>query len=404
MFYDGVKNVFNQIVNRRNALSQNIVESNRLDYEQMRAIYNTGLGSKIIRLKSGYSLNDTLQFEGEADESTYNAKLAKSVKLASKYMLGFGRGIIVIHKRGDNLAEPLTKGTDIDDCKISVFSGDMITPGVVSLDLNNERYMQPTYYMVRGQSIHHTRVIDFSYIKPTEIDLPEYQYGGISEFELIYNQIINDGIVERSSASIIEKNANWVYKIVGFKEALRAKQDDAVIQYFSQVEDMRSMYGAVLIDAEDSAENIAQTLTNLSEVDQISLRRLSMVTGIPLSILVGENVKGLNSSGSSERATFQDMIEGLQSDYLIDQINQLLRIFGMDPAKFKDNQGETALDRIDYDTKATEIAFKLWQMGEDGAKYLNDKGVTQKDDWDEFWKEAEEDLTGELENETNQIL
>jgi hypothetical protein len=152
---------------------------------------------------------------------------------------------------------------------------------------------------------------------------------------------------------------------------------------------MRNMYGAVLLDADDSAENIAQTLTNLADVDQISLRRVAMVTGIPLSVLVGENVKGLNSSGDNERAVFQDTIENLQTDFIHDPLNQLMFKLGFSPVKFKENQGETALARIQYDKIAVDIAVQLTAIGEDGAKYLADKGVIKPDTWGDYFTEPQ---------------
>ena len=112
-----------------------------------------------------------------------------------------------------------------------------------------------------------------------------------------------------------------------------------------------------------------------------------MVTGIPLSVLVGENVKGLNSSGDNERAVFQDTIENLQTDFIYDPVNLLLGKLGFDQVRFKENQGDTALSRIQYDKIAVDIAVQLTAIGEDGAKYLADKGVIKPDNWDSFFGE-----------------
>jgi len=47
-FEDGVKSLISGLMNRRDAISTN-------------AFYRTGIGSKIIRLKAGYALKDTMQ-------------------------------------------------------------------------------------------------------------------------------------------------------------------------------------------------------------------------------------------------------------------------------------------------------------------------------------------------------
>ena len=379
-FTDGLANIVNQLANRRSAVAVNRIVSTKLDWPQMRAIYRSGLGSKIVRIKAGYALNDTLQFKDLRDEKLYKAKLERAVKKAAKQMIGFGRGIILINERGANHSKPASS-FDLARVKLDVFSGDMVSVTGVSTDLDDPRYQKPKHYVVRGKSFHYTRVIDFTYFLPVEEDLPNYQYGGVSEFELIHAQMINDGIVERASGSIVEKNSTLFHKIAGFKDRIACGDDDALIQYYSKLADLRSIYGDGIIDAEDDVVSVAQALTNLADVDQITLRRLAMVTSIPLPILVGESVTGLNSTGAQERQSFQDMTETLQYDYLLDPITQLCAVYGIDDVCFKDNQGGTANERLDYETKVIANAKALDELGEDYRGYLKDHDIIKDDPW-----------------------
>lgn len=384
-FTDGIINVSNEIVNNRNALNNNVISNNKLGNEQMVACYKSGVGSKIVRTKAGKVLNDTLQFSTTEDETFFNLRLAKHVKDAAKFMLAFGRGIIVLHKKGDSLSQPLGE-FDPDTVKIQTFSGDMVTAQGADINLESDRYMKPRAYQVRGSTIHPSRVIDFTYVKPVELDAAQYQYGGISEFELIYDQILADAIVSRASANILEKSSSIFYKVKGFKDAMRAKEDSLIVRYFSRVEDLRSIMGATIVDEEDSVEQLTQALSNLVETDQITLRRLSMVTGIPLPILVGENVKGLNSSGDTEQQTWLETLGNLQSDYLLEPINELGGKFKMGTIEFKENQGETVATKMAYEKLVLENAKMLDELGEDFGEYLKDKGITSGDDWSEFFK------------------
>lgn len=390
-FLDGLKNVFNSIINQRSGLNTNIVQSCAIGDEQLNAVYKTGLGNKIIRLKAGHALNDNLQFESKADLSLYNSKLDAHIKMAAKWMLAFGRGVIVIIEKDADLRRPLPKQIDPSATTLRVFSGDMVYPGNVSLDLLNERYQKPLEYNINGHPIHWTRVVDFTYAQPVERDLATYKYGGISEFELIYSQIINDAIVERAASTIIDRNSSFIYKIKGFKDLMRQKKDAEVIEYFSRVESSRSIMGATVLDSDDEADTVSQTLADLDKVDQITLRRLSMVTGIPLALLVGENVKGLNSTGDNERQAFQDMIEALQADYLAVPIRRLCRVFGIDNVKWKENQGETPSIRLDYETKVIANASALRDMGENYISYLREHGLQKPDEWEMF--EIDEELS-----------
>lgn len=399
-FTDGIINIVNQLANKRAATSTNVIVANKIDYSQLRAIYRTGLGSKIVRIKTGYALNDTLQFACEKDAEIYHKRLERAVKKAAKFMLGFGRGIILINERGADLKKPAACPLDLAKVKLDVFSGDMVTPGDVSIDLGDPRYQKPKYYSVRGKQFHWTRVIDFTYYLPTEQDLPTYDYGGISEFEMIHTQLINDGIVERASGTILEKNSTLFHKVKGFKEAVRCGDDDALIAYYAKVAELRSIYGDGLIDADDDVISVAQALTNLDSVDTITIRRLALVTSIPVPMLVGESVQGLNSTGAQERQSFQDMIEGLQFDYLIDPIADLCGKFGIEGVEFKDNQGGTATERVEFETKVIDNAIKLDSMGEDGRQYLIDHAVIKDDPWKKLFEPpAEEpsaipDMTG----------
>lgn len=388
-FKDGIVNIVNSLANRRNAISSNVVVSTRIDDSQLRAIFKTGLGAKIISIKTGYALNDTLQFKAPNDETLYRKRLQRAVKKASKFMMGFGRGIILLNERGADLSQTFTGKLDISKVKLDVFSGDMVTPMDVSIDLSDDRYQKPRSYSVRGKSFHWTRVVDFTYYMPTELDLPTYRYGGVSEFEMIHAQLINDGIVERASGTILEKNSTLVHKVKGFADAVRCGEDQYLIDYYSRVAELRGIYGDAVIDSEDDMVTVAQALSNLDSVDSITIRRLALVTSIPVPILVGESVQGLNSTGSQERQSFQDMIENLQFDYMLDPICELCGHFGIEEVEFKENQGGTAIERLDFETKAIDNAAKLDAMGEDGRAYLIEHDVLKEDSWADLFKPTE---------------
>jgi hypothetical protein len=309
-------------------------------------------------------------------------------------MLVYGRSIIVLHHVGDKLDQPLGNVRP-DKLLFSVFGGDDTFAGSVDMDLQSERYMMPTMYQVAGQLIHWSRVIDFVYRKPPSRELPSYNYGGISEFETICDQLTADNILQRATPRIVDKASTMFYKVVGFRDKMALKQDQAVINYFSQLETLRGIYGAGLIDADDSVEVVSQSISGLKDIDNLGLRRLAMVIGIPLNTLTGESVGGLNSSGTQERATLQDTIETIQSEYLHAPISRLFELCGMGGAEFKENQGESANERAKYDQLIIDNAVKLASLGEDHQAYLVDHGVIAADDLSDGDEPTDEDLDDE---------
>ena len=376
-FIDGIKDLVNGLKNTRNPINNTTVTAQRIGDVEIRAIMRTGLGSKILRLKAGYALDDTIQFESESDDEMYQAKLAKRVKEAARLSVAFGRSIIVILEHNGDLSQPLTKAVDPDSTLLHVFGGDMVSITSVSVDLRDPRYQKPTIYHVRASAIHYSRVIDFKYIGVSELDAPQYKYGGVSEFELIRPQIIADEIVQRAVPTILEKASSFFYKITGFSDNMRNGNTKEMVEYFTQLEDLRGIYGAGVIDANDDVTVVAQSLTNLSDADSITLRRLAMVTGLSYMDLVGEGPGGLNANGEAESNVTQKMIETLQSEYLLDPINELMAKFGKAPIKFKENQGQTPAQRMNLETKAIDNAVKMLTLGEDYVAYLQGHGLVQ---------------------------
>lgn len=397
-FTDGVYNITNDIANTMSALQTNVQVHEPITYDVMDTLYKTGIGNKIIRLKTGYALNNTLLFDNEEDEEIYNEKISKKIKTAIKWMMVFGRGIIVLHNSGDNLSRQ-RNSFDPKKCKISVFSGDMISVADISFDIQDDRYLQPQVYIVRGVQIHHSRVIDFRYVQPVELQLPTYRYGGISEFELIRDQLIADGIIARASTTMLEKSASIFYKVDGFRAAIKNKQDTHIINYFTILERMRTLYGSGIIDKEDDIEPITQALQNLKETDEIALRRVAMVTGISLIDLVGETPGGLGETGAGELRATRDMVSALQSDYIVDPLNELMLKLGMSQVWFNEAQGQTPEQLVKYESMVIDNAIKLESIGEDGIKYLKNKGIVQEDDANDFFGEM---INGEKEPKNNQ--
>lgn len=407
-FADGIKSLTNNLINQRQASSNNILTSTAMSDDEMLAVYKSGIGSKIYRLKSGHALNNTIQFQTTEDEKFYNKKMAKAFKKATKYCMGFGRGLIVIIEPGVDLSTPMTGKFDRDRVRVEVFSGDMARPMRVELDLIEPRYNKPLSYSVNGETIHWTRTIDVTYYETTERDLPNYYYGGISEAELIRDQLVNDAIVQRAAPQILEKNSTLFYQLDGFRDLVQAKKEDDVLSYFGVLENARSIYGAGILDGKDKVQAIDQTLSNLSEVDNITLRRLAMVTGIPLPYLIGENVQGLNSSGENERLALQDTINNFQSDYLLDPLNLFVAFFGIGIVKFKENQGTTALDKATIEGVVITNSKLLTEQGYDkeSQAYLIENGIIKEPDAIDklFPEEMDKDDLDDLDDEKDEEL
>ncbi|MGE4267165.1 MAG: phage portal protein [Deferribacterales bacterium] len=378
---DSIQSMFNSLLNRRNPLLTNRPKHIKLDDTVLNSLYLSGLGQAILDHKVGGALKNTLNFAEKSDEIIYDKKLKEAVKEACRYQIAFGRGVICIVEHDKSISSPISGKIDLKRTSFRVFSGQDVSVSSYGMDITDERFYKPKMYMVYGNQFHHSRVIDFAYKKPVFQDLPQYNFGGVSEFEIIYEQLINDGIVQRSSATMVEKGARTYYKVKGFKSLLASKQDAALLQYFSAVEDYASVSTATIIDAEDEITPISLKLQHLKEIAEDSLRRVAAVTRIPVSRLVGENVKGLNSTGDNEDKMFWEGIADYQESYIYCPLNELFSKCGLGEVWFKEALGVTATQQMDYDGKALDNAAKMTEQGytKEAKEYLEDKGVIKID-------------------------
>ena len=383
-FKDGLVSLTNNLANSRNVQATNKIVNNRLTFEENNEIYKSGIGNKIVNIKNNTSYKEGFIFDNANDEKYFYKYLSKKIKLSSLWMMAFGRGIFVIIEKNKKLSEPLSSEVNKNNVIYKVFDGSMVTANSTDRNLMSERYYKPTMYQVRGESIHYSRVVDFTYIPVREDDAPTYQYAGMSEFELINEQLINDGIVERAAPAVLEKSSTIYYKVDGFKQALQNKQEGNLLSYFRALENLRSVYGAGIVDKQDSIESLTQALTGLSETDQITLRRLAMVTGIPLAVLIGEGVKGLGATGDMEMTTFFMMIQNIQEAYLIDPINEVMSKLGLGEVEFKQPEQQTPTEKATHEGIILDNATKLFNLGNDVEAYLSENGIKTEDTFDLF--------------------
>jgi hypothetical protein len=379
--FDGITSLYNSLVNKRSASNTNSFDSQKMSESEMRALIISGLGNRIVSLIVNSSLNDTIQFDDKDLESFYTKRLAKAVKKASRFQIGFGRSILVINEIGQDLSKPRSGEVDLSNVKFDVFGGDMVYVGEYGRNLSDSRYYLPILYTVRAHQIHHSRVIDFTYTEPSELDKVIYHLGGVSLFEQIRTQLINDGVIERAGATIVEKNSSLFYMVDGLKESMASGNESDLQKYFGALEDGRSISGAGLIDKNDDVKAVNQTLADYDKVSENALRRIAMVTGIPVSVLVGESVRGMNSTGDNEKQTFNETVTNHQSEFLLDNINELLYKLGKDDISFKDNQGATPAEKVQFESVVIANAKLLAEMGEEFSDYLEQYDIIEQDDF-----------------------
>lgn len=375
-FIDGIVNIANKLMNKRNATATNVITHEKVDYAQLDAIALSAIGVKIRSLKVNSALDDTIQFDTDTQRDFYLNNLANAVKRAAGRMMDHGRAIILINEMGDTIHADEMKRPP-KTFKLDIFDGRDVMPQDICCDLNSPNYRKPNYYSVNGHLFHHSRVVDFIYIRPPSDLEGEYNYGGIPEWEILFPQIIADEVIQRACPRIIEINSTLYHQVAGFRNAVQAGQDDNLVKYHTAVASIRGIWGDGIVDAEDTITAVTQNLSNLSDVDQITIRRLAMASGIPITELMGEAASGLNATGKTEANMKLKMISNFQHEFLIDPINELLTKLGQPAIEFKDNQNDDPKAKADTEKVIIDGAMVLYTMGEDANAYLAEHDIVE---------------------------
>ncbi len=392
-FKDGIQSLSNMLLNTRNASNANAIVSEALDMNELNEIYKTGLGNRIVGLKVNTAFKEGFEIEETDQAKIDKLELMPVLRKACRFQLAFGRSIVVLVTKNVDLSEPLVGTVNVNTTHLKVFEGYEVSCETIDIDLMSERYMRPENYIVRGHRVHHTRVVDFRYILPIDVEAPAYNYGGISEFELIYNQLINDGVVERMTPLTVERGAVVYYKVKGFKQALQNGKEKDILKFYSAVERMKNVAGAVVTDSDDQIEVKNQAVSNLQDADKITLRRLAMVTGIPLKILMGESfmAQGLGANSRIEDDVFNSMITNLQHNHFLAPINELMEKLGLiEIPNFRAPEELGSVEKVKYEADVLRNAGDIERLGGDYVQYLKDKG------FDEYVNDIVDDLDDDL--------
>ena len=375
-FKDGLTSL-NNTLQRRSAMSTNKITSTRLTTTDLNEIYKNGIGNRIVSIKSNTALKEGFIFDDETKEDVFNDKVLPAIATAMTYQLAFGRGVIIIIEKNKPLTAPLSKNIDINDSDVwlKTFSAADITATNPNLNLNAINYNQAQNYFARGNSVHISRVIDFTYIEPIDIDKGTYQYGGISEFELIYEQLVNDGIVQRASANILERSSIPYTKKNGYNDLLNSKNEAPLLKYFSALEETKNILGMMIIDSADEVGVMTQALSGLSDADNIATSRISLVTGIPALVLLGKSPSGLGNGKDGELELFYTTISNYFKKYCFSDITMLCKKLNIGRVTPKKPKEMSAKEEVDFETIAIDNAIKMRDLGEDYQAYLKSKGI-----------------------------
>lgn len=196
---------------------------------------------------------------------------------------------------------------------IRVLSRWEIEPASFDLSLDPINGRDDALWRVTGTSrvFHRTRLIMLG-----RSTLPRSASGGrgdgwdVSAYCRLWASLSANGTLDALAPSLLHQFVTPVQKIRGLA-GLIAEHGDAVMERLGMQQAMRSAFRVTAIDADGEDYDLrAMPLTGLPELMDRFPERVSAVSGIPLTLLMGRSPGGLNATGESDFQGYYDMVSG----------------------------------------------------------------------------------------------
>lgn len=276
------------------------------------------------------------------------AKTATKAKTLEALKWGrlFGGAVAIIALKGHkDLAKPL----NIDDIEPGSYCGlipldrwsGVSAGGELIDDIENAaEFGLPRYYQCdlgshgKSLNVHHSRLLRFA-----GRDLPNWekqvqQYWGMSEVELVYDELRKWDYANWSSASLISRANIWTIKEPELAQMLSgAGLTQAAAQAFlarlQAISDGMSNQGLFVLGKDGELQNHSQTFSGISDLLNTYALNMCGATEYTMSKLFGRTSTGLGQSGEGDLQMYYDTVQHKRERELRPQMEKLFPVIAM---------------------------------------------------------------------------
>lgn len=150
---------------------------------------------------------------------------------------------------------------------------------------------------------------------------------GDSVYQPVFEKLRALNSVYDSVEFVLNDFVQTVISIQGLMGMIAAGEEDAVLRRVHIMDMTRHVSNTVLLDAEgETYQKHSSNVSGLPDVIDRFVQTVSAVTGIPVTLLMGQSPAGLKATGDSDIRNWYDRISSEQSTLLTDPINYLVEI------------------------------------------------------------------------------
>lgn len=282
-------------------------------------------------------------FDKSIAETGTEEQLTDAIKWARLFG---GAGAVMIIEGQNNLAAPL----HVDNIQPGSYKGLLvfdrwsgITPGTeVCNDIRQPlEFGLPKSYTVTTDSmssfeVHHSRVLRFIGPKVPKWEFQVQQRWGISEIEVMYEELNKRNNTSYNIASLIFRANIFELKMKDLSLMLSGLGSNPTalknfMAIMSAQTELMSNQGLMITNPEDGGgmSQHSYSFGGLSDMYQQFMLDVCGATGIPMSRLFGRSASGLSGTNEGDEHTYYDLIGQKQKRELTPQLRKLLPVIAM---------------------------------------------------------------------------
>lgn len=276
---------------------------------------------------------DIEKLEKEEKRLQLWAKLKRALILSRLY----GGGAVVLGTGESDPMQPINvEAVKVEGLTyIHVMSPQQLSLGQPILDPESEWFGKPEYFQIndaRSQrpKLHPSRVVEFIGQKAPE---GAYHHNGDwlwgdPIMQSIGEAVKNAGLAQDGFAALIDQAKIDVIKFPNLTELVQtAEGDQRLLNRLAATEMGRSTWRMTALDKEDEWQQHQINWAGMPEIIESYLNIVAGAADIPVTRLLGQSPKGLQSTGEGEERDYHAMVKARQDELLcpaLDRIDELL--------------------------------------------------------------------------------
>lgn len=263
-------------------------------------------------LRQGFTVSTGVAEEETAILDAMQAlQVVARTRLAWTWGRGFGGGALVM---GIDDGRALDQPVDESRIRAVRWLWDVdrrdLYPFTWVTDPDSPDFTQPALYRLtrmggttsQSVTVHASRVIRFEGPAPTRRRRLQLQGWGDSVLQRVYAEIQAARGAFAASGVLLQEASQGVLKIKDLMSMMASDTDDTMKRRLELMDQGRSVARALLLDADgESFERVeVGSLTGVTEVMDRMINMVAAVSGIPVTVLMGQAPAGLNATGESD--------------------------------------------------------------------------------------------------------